>query len=116
MLLLLDLLLVVVAVVVILHFTATATALPGGVVVDDSVVVVEPSLDNGQGVGEDVSGALEQVVSQEQTPQRMLDTAAHFDQVPEDVTTGVLMGLERLFSNSTLLFPFVALAISKCNL
>ena len=96
MLLLLDLLLMVVAVVVILHFTATA--LPGGVVVDDSVVVVEPSLDNGQGVWEDVSGALEQVVSQEQTPQRMLDTAAHFDQVPEDVTTGVLMGLERLFS------------------
>ena len=61
MLVMLDLLVALVAVVVILHLSAAPFAGVGRV----GVGVVEPSLDNGQGVGEDVSGALEQVVSQE---------------------------------------------------
>ena len=48
-----------VAVVVILHLSAAPFAGVG------RVGVVEPSLDNGQGVGQDVPGALEQIVSQE---------------------------------------------------
>ena len=50
-----------VAVVVILHLPAAPFAGVGRV----GVGVVEPSLDNGQGVREDVPGALEQIVSQE---------------------------------------------------
>ena len=50
-----------VAVVVILHLTAPPFAGVGRV----GVGVVKPSLDNGQGVGQDVPGALEQIVSQE---------------------------------------------------
>ena len=50
-----------VAVVVILHLSAA----PFTGVDRVGVGVVEPSLDNGQGVGEDVPSALEQIVSQE---------------------------------------------------
>ena len=59
MLVMLYLLVALVAVVVILHLSAAPFAGVG------RVGVVEPSLDNGQGVGEDVPSALEQIVSQE---------------------------------------------------
>ena len=61
MLVMLDLLVALVAVVVILHLSAA----PFTGVDRVGVGVVEPSLDNGQGVGQDVPGALEQIVSQE---------------------------------------------------
>lgn len=45
-------------------------------------------------VGQDVACALEQVVAQEQTSQRMLHAATHLHQVLEQVSLQALVGLD----------------------
>ena len=47
-----------------------------------------------QGVWENVPGALKEVIPQKQSPQGMLDSSAHFHQVPKDVLPAVLVGLD----------------------
>ena len=45
-------------------------------------------------VGEVVAGTLEEVVPEEESSQRVLDTATHLHQVLEDVPLGSFLGLD----------------------
>ena len=45
-------------------------------------------------VGQDVARALQQVIPEEETPERVLNPTAHLHQVLHDVLAGMLAGLD----------------------
>ena len=51
-------------------------------------------VDSGGDIGEVVAGTLEEVVPEEESSQRVLDTATHLHQVLEDVLLDSLLGLD----------------------